>query len=265
MEKYDPELTKPEYPKSVLNPEVTKVDGAIVAELIAARQMLRQQNERVRNLEEALEETVTSLAAAKSRVAEQAYFEAHLASTEETANVQQQAILQLKHQLSQKHHQLSQKDMAFNQLLQARKSAEQRDQDHLEAEIAKQRQTQALLQQACQELEQDRELQQDRMQQLEQQAAQMQEEILKQAQQSREYQTAIQHLKDYHLHLQAQITELYQTIERSGIELPADVQEILANLQDPIGSVQRGIRPYQDLSVDLPGFLKRWQRREDGA
>lgn len=249
--------------QSDLNPEVTKVDGAIVAELIAARQLLRQQTDRIRNLEEALEETVASLEVAKSRVAEQEYFEAHLASTEETANVQQQAILQLKQQLSQKSYQLSQKDMAFNQLLQARKSAEQRDQAYIETEIAKQRQTQALLQQACQELEQDVETKQARIQALEQQTAQMQEEILKQAQQSREYQTAIQHLKDYHLHLQAQITELYQAIAHHGLDLPSDVADILATIQDPIGSQQRGIQPYQDLSVDLPGFLKRWQRRED--
>lgn len=252
-----------ELAKSELNPEVTKVDGAIVAELIAARQLLRQQSDRIRNLEEALEETVTSLEEAKSRLAEQAYLESHLASTEETANVQQQAILQLKQQLSDKSHQLTQKDMAFNQLLQARKASEQRDQANLTTEIAKHRQNQALLQQACQELEQDREAQQQRVRALEQQTAQMQEEVLKQAQQSREYQTAIQHLKDYHLHQQAQITELYQAIDASGIELPTEIQEILANLQDPTIPKPRGIRPYQDLSVDLPGFLKRWQRRSD--
>jgi chromosome segregation ATPase len=248
---------------SDLNPKVTKIDSAIVTELIAARQLLRQQTDRIRNLEEALEETVISFESAKSRLAGQEYLEVHLASTEETANVQQQAILQLKHQLSQKSYQLTQKDMAFNQLLQARKSAEQRDQEYLETELAKQHQTQALLQQACQELEQDREIQQQRIAELEAQTAQMQEEILKQSQQSREYQTAIQHLKDYHLQSQAQITELYQAIESSGIELPSEVQEILISLQDPIGSQRRGIRPYQDLSVDLPGFLKRWQRREE--
>jgi chromosome segregation ATPase len=248
---------------SDLNPKVTKIDGAIVAELIAARQMLRQQTDRVHNLEEALEETVTRLDEANSRLSGQEYLEVHLASTEDTANVQQQAILQLKQQLSQKSYQLIQKDMAFNQLLQSRQAAEQRDQAYLEAEIAKQHQSQALLQQACQELEQDRETQQQRIQELEQQTAQMQEEILKQSQQSREYQTAIQHLKDYHLHLQAQITELYQAIDSSGVELPSEIQEILVNLQDPLSSPQRGIRPYQDLSVDLPGFLKRWQRRDE--
>jgi seryl-tRNA synthetase len=110
-----------------LIPEVTKIDGAIVAELISARQVLRQQAERIRNLEEALEETVTSLDDARSRLDEQEYVELHLATTEETANVQQQAILLLKQQISQKDYQLTQKDMAFNQLLTARKSAEQRD------------------------------------------------------------------------------------------------------------------------------------------
>jgi chromosome segregation ATPase len=251
-------------PKQVeLIPEVTKIDGAIVAELIAARQQLRQQVDRIRNLEEALEETVISLDDAKSSRDQQAYLEVHLAATEETANVQQQVILQLKQELGQKNYQLAQKDMAFNQLLQSRKTAEQRDQELLEAELDKQLQTQALLQQACQELEQEREIQQQRLDDLEYQAADMKEQILSQAQQAREYQTAIQHLKDSYLYLQSQIVELHQGLENSDVTLPPDVQAILLNLHDPIAAQQRGIRPYQDLSVNLPGFLKRWQRKEE--
>jgi chromosome segregation ATPase len=244
---------------SKLNPRVTKVDGAIVSELITSRQLLRQQADRIRNLEEALEETVSSLEDAKSRLNGQEYLEVHLASTEETSNVQQQFILQLKQQLSQKSYQLMQKDIAFNQLLQSRQAADQRDLDALETELAKQHQTQALLQQACFELEQEREAYLDRVAELETQTAQMQEEILKQAQQSREYQTAIQHLKDRYLYLQNQIAELHQTIESEAIDLPDEIKTILLNLCD-LENHPRGIRPYQDLSVDLPGFLKRWQR-----
>jgi chromosome segregation ATPase len=246
-----------------LIPEVTKVDGAIVAELISARQILRQQAERIRNLEEALEETVTSLDDARSRLAEQEYVELHLATTEETANVQQQAILLLKHQISQKDYQLTQKDMAFNQLLMARKSAEQRDQEILEAEIAQQVQTQALLQQACQELEQEREIHQARIAELEQQTATMQEQVLSQAQQASEYQTAIQHLKDRYLFLQHQALSLRQALEETDLDLPEEAIALLAMMPDPNAGKRRGIRPFQDLSVDLPGFLKRWQKREE--
>jgi chromosome segregation ATPase len=249
--------------RTELIPEVTKVDGAIVAELISARQILRQQAERIRNLEEALEETVTSLDDARSRLAEQEYVEQHLATTEETANVQQQAILLLKHQISQKDYQLSQKDMAFNQLLMARKSAEQRDQELLEAEMAQQMQLQALLQQACQELEQEREIHQARIVELEEQSATMQEQILSQAQQASEYQTAVQHLKDRYLYLQHQIIALRQVLDSHPVELPDEAIAILATLPDPTANKRRGIRPFQDLSVDLPGFLKRWQKREE--
>jgi chromosome segregation ATPase len=246
-----------------LIPEVTKVDGAIVAELISARQILRQQAERIRNLEEALEETVTSLDDARSRLAEQEYVEKHLASTEETANVQQQAILLLKNQIQQRDYQLSQKDMAFNQLLMARKSAEQRDQEYLESEMSKQVQAQAQLHQACQELEHEREIQQQRLTELEAQNAVMQEQILSQAQQASEYQTAVQHLKDRYLYLQNQTLSLRQVLEAEDVGLSEEALAILATLPDPNANKRRGIRPFQDLSVDLPGFLKRWQKRED--
>jgi chromosome segregation ATPase len=246
-----------------LIPEVTKVDGAIVAELISARQILRAQVERIRNLEEALEETVVSLDDARSRLAEQEYVEVHLATTEETANVQQQAIHHLKHQLSTKDYQLSQKDMAFNQLLTTRQSAEQRDHEMLESELAQQMQAQVLLHQACQELEQERETQQSRLSELESQNTTMQEQILSQAQQASEYQTAIQHLKDRYLHLQDQSLLLRKTLEESAVKLPDEVKEILATLPDPNANKRRGIRPFQDLSVDLPSFLKRWQKRDE--
>jgi chromosome segregation ATPase len=246
-----------------LIPEVTKVDGAIVAELIAARQQLRQQTARIRDLEEALEETVTRLDDALSSRDGQAYLEVHLANIEDTANVQQQAILQLKQQLSEQHYQLRQKDMAFNQLLQSRRSAEQRDQEMLEAELAQHQQTQALLQQACHELELERETQQQRIIELEQQTANLKEQILSQAQQAREYQTAVQHLKDRYLYVQGQIHELHQFIESSDVELPPEIIAIVQHLCDPDGSEQRGIRPYQDLSVNLPSFLKRWQNKDE--
>jgi chromosome segregation ATPase len=241
--------------------QITTVDGAIVAELVAARHLVRQQTERIKHLEQALDQTMASLEDAQQRLAEQEALTAHLAATEETANVQQQAILQLKHQLSQK-------DMVFNQLVQTRRSTEERDQQWLETELAKHLQHQALLQQACQELEQAREIQLARIAELEQQAAEMQEQILSQVQQAREAETAIQHWKDRYTDLHQHMLLLRQTLDSLNPQLPPEVWEILHTLAETPeidAPPQRGIRPYQDLSVDLPDFLKRWQRREESG
>lgn len=62
--------------------------------------LTRHQAERIRDLEQALDESLLSLQEIRSRLIEQHFLESQLAATEETANVQQQAILQLKQQLT---------------------------------------------------------------------------------------------------------------------------------------------------------------------
>jgi hypothetical protein len=93
----------------------------------------------------------------------------------------------------------------------------------------------------------------------------MQEQILSQAQQASEYQTAVQHLKDRYLYLQHQALTLRQALEELDIELPDEAIALLSLMTDPNPGKRRGIRPFQDLTVDLPGFLKRWQKRDEGA
>jgi chromosome segregation ATPase len=236
-------------PETILHPEITKVDSAIVTELVTARAHLRNQTDRILDLELALDQTIHNLEDLKNRLLQQDSLENHLAAIEETANIQQQAILQLKHQISQK-------DLALNQLLQIR--IQPQDYDRARAELAEQHQTQALLQQACQELETDREHQQTRILDLETQIAEMQEQILQQMQQGHEYETAIQHWKDRHHQLQTQLQTLKTHLETQPL-----TPELEKLLTEPTEPKPKGIRPYQDLSVDLPGFLKRWQRRED--
>jgi chromosome segregation ATPase len=241
-----------EHLESVLT-DTTKVDGAIVAELVTARSQMRQQADRIQDLELALDQTVRNLEELKGELLEQESLESHLAAIEETANVQQQAILQLKHQISQK-------DLALNQLFQVR--VQPQEYDRVEAELAQQLQTQALLQQACQELEAQCSDQQARMQEIEAQNAEMQEQILQQMQQGHEYETAVQHWRDRYLELHAQTMELKAVLET--VDLPEPVAAVLGKvaIESPAAK-KRGIRPYQDLSVDLPGFLKRWQRRDE--
>jgi chromosome segregation ATPase len=234
-------------PKTTLHPDTTKVDSAIVTELVTARAQLRNQTERILDLELALDQTIHNLEDLKNRLLQQDSLENHLAAIEETANIQQQAILQLKHQISQK-------DLALNQLLQIR--IQPQDYDRARTQLAEQHQTQALLQQACQELETDRDHQQTRILELETQIAEMQEQILQQMQQGHEYETAIQHWKDRYLQLHSQL----ETLKTHLAPLTPELEKLLTEPTEP---KPKGIRPYQDLSVDLPGFLKRWQRRED--
>lgn len=62
--------------------------------------LTRHQAERIHDLEQALDESLLSLQDIRARLIEQHFLESQLAATEETANVQQQAILQLKQQLT---------------------------------------------------------------------------------------------------------------------------------------------------------------------
>ncbi len=62
--------------------------------------LARHQAERIHDLEQALDESLFALQEIRSRLIEQHFLESQLAATEETANVQQQAILQLKQQLT---------------------------------------------------------------------------------------------------------------------------------------------------------------------
>ncbi len=69
------------------------------AELTELKTVTRHQGERIRHLEQALDESLLSLREARSQLIDQSFLESHLAATEETANVQQQAILHLKQRL----------------------------------------------------------------------------------------------------------------------------------------------------------------------
>jgi hypothetical protein len=192
------------------------------------------QQGRIAQLEQALDQTLGGLAEARSALAEQAYLEAHLAEVEETANVQWQAIIQLKRQLRPD----EDSPAALLPIL-ATNLTENRSENRppnpvyplnghapgavqeqlagLEAELAKQMQTQALLQQACLELEAERASQQARLAELEQQSVDMQEQILSQAQQASEDETAIQHWKDRAAQGQTDLTALRELLAQTNL------------------------------------------------
>lgn len=70
-------------------------------ELSALRSLVHEQAKRIHDLEQALDQSVSSGADLRLQLVNQWFLEAQLASTEEIANIQQQAITQLKRRLSQ--------------------------------------------------------------------------------------------------------------------------------------------------------------------
>ncbi len=281
---------------------------------------VQTQQRRIRDLEQALDQSIASLEDLRSQVVNQHFLERQLASTEEIANVQQQAIHQLKLQFSQqkaeleiKIQQAQQREREYQALLdaaEARSQAEldvlkaqvnsadvqpfaieqqlqvlqadlqlrrqqlqdleaQKQESHtrrieleaqveaLEARIARQMTTQALLQQVCQELEVDREQSQTRIAELESQAAEMQEQILSQAQQASEYETAVQHWKTRFQELHEIAIALKQGL--ADQELSPGITALLSSIDTSAPPELRSTARSSSFKpeTDIPEFLVR--------
>ena len=265
----------------------------LTGELAQMRSLTRNQMERIWQLEQALDETSKIADGFKRQLVQQGFLERQLAATEEIANIQQQAITQLKQKLiilEQKVGEAQERDHAYQGRLDAAETlVKNRQTDlllqlpgvgesqvdslkqqlaELEAQLAKRTATQALLHQACQELEGDRDRNLSRIAELEQQTAEMQEQILSQAQQASEYETAVQHWKDRFQMAQDKVVQL-KVLLAAG-EVPAAVVEILAAIQalappEPLGRQSAASNAYplnQDLKMDLPDFLTRRRYRD---
>jgi chromosome segregation ATPase len=81
--------------------------AALQTELGQSRSLSHEQIERIRHLEQALDQSVSTLREMRLQVVDQHLLEAQLASTEEISNIQQQAIGRLKLQLAQQQQALS--------------------------------------------------------------------------------------------------------------------------------------------------------------
>lgn len=79
--------------------------GTLRDELESWQSLIDEQVERIHDLEQALDQSVSSVADLRLQLINQQFLEAQLASTEEIANIQQQAITQLKQRLT--HQQLA--------------------------------------------------------------------------------------------------------------------------------------------------------------
>ncbi len=74
----------------------------LLAELLQLRAQAHSQVSRIRSLEQALDQSLAHLKELRQQLIDQQFLEDHLAATEEIANIQQQAIHQLKAQLAAK-------------------------------------------------------------------------------------------------------------------------------------------------------------------
>lgn len=226
---------KPEQIKTVTSPHPLRQEQALLRELISgdlppmgelsfkisnSKVREREQMERIGQLERALEQSLGYLHDLRQQVRNQQMLETQLAAAEAFANVQQQAIAELKQQLARQQFSLAQ------------------------------------LQHARWKLEKER----DRFMQIEQQNLVLQAQILQQFQQAGEDAAAVQYWKEVALQLKEALEKLLidrtpdrivevakllsaaQTLGEITATLPAAESMLAADWQQP-------------LAVELPPFL----------
>ncbi|XHX76462.1 MAG: hypothetical protein RBJ76_18735 [Stenomitos frigidus ULC029] len=209
--------------------------AALQAELKQARSLSHEQIERIRHLEQALDQSLASLSEMRLQVVDQQRLEAQLAATEDISNIQQQAIARLKLQLAQ------QQQVLTAQLTetQVRDQSLQTLLDTMEALTQAQQQEQAQLQT---QLTRDHADVQAYRQQLEEQLEQLQTELYSQPAQP----VAVEpQLLDAHTfaaqstlrleHAHTQVSALSQILRdrHSALEqLETELQQTYTTLQD---------------------------------
>lgn len=109
--------------------------SATEEEFLLLKERVQHQINRIRDLEQALDQSLASLDELRSQIVDQHFLERQLASTEEFANVQQQAIQQLKLQFAQqkaeletKIQQAQQREREYQSLLDAAEAIAQAQQ-----------------------------------------------------------------------------------------------------------------------------------------
>ncbi|HTL89292.1 MAG TPA: hypothetical protein VL134_07815 [Leptolyngbya sp.] len=150
-------------------------------------EQIRTQQQRIGNLERALDQSLASLEELRSQVVDQHFLERQLASTEEIANVQQQAIHHLKLQFAQqkaeleaKIQQAQQRERDYQALLDAAETRQQAEVDGLKAQLGGDRsEVQPFaIEQQLQVLQADLQLRRQQFQELEAQKQEFQSRIV---------------------------------------------------------------------------------------
>jgi chromosome segregation ATPase len=190
--------------------------AAMQAELRQTRLLSHEQVERIRHLEQALDQSLASLSEMRLQVVDQQRLEAQLAATEDISNIQQRAIARLKLQLAHQQQALTAqltetqaRDRSLQTLLNTMEALTQAQQQELE-----QLQTQVAY---------DRTDVQAYRQQLEEQLEQLQTDL--QTQQARTIA-----LESQSLDAQTLASQLTERLERAYVQV-SELSQILSNRQ----------------------------------
>ncbi len=238
-------------------------------ELKQAYAQNQQQNKRIHQLEQALDQALGYVDDLRQQVQDQHRLEEQLAMTEEYANVQQQAIIRLKQRFAEQAAEraaAAQPTSAETESLVPEASTKQKAiarldsyslssdfagdlakviaaaQAHIESlstEIEERTTFQARLQHTCQEIMTERDQLSNRMATIEQQNAELQEQILKQMKQISDYETGLRHWQERYMSTQQQFNQLKQML-KTALSHPAahqmfgqNADQLLAELQSP--------------------------------
>lgn len=197
--------------------------------------------ERIGQLEQALEQSLTSSNELRQMLRDQHLLENQLAATEEIANLQQQVINELKQRLVQ------QQQSVDMQSFQTR------------------------LHYVYRELERERDSALERLTQFEEQTVSLQEQLLQQSQQVREYEATVQYWKEQYLESLQIALQLKKAIEELALNCTNELTELLTTVQSQTIVTDRALvvpklpspLKIQPNQVDLPAFLTRHRKKAD--
>ena len=132
-------LESSDQPSDQVAVQTTSAGASLLDKLDQMQTESRHQLERIQDLELALDQSISNLNELRLQIIDQRFLEEQLASTEEIANIQQQAIYQLKRQFAEKQstfeqqiHQAQTREQDYQRLLEAAETFAQNQQAELE-------------------------------------------------------------------------------------------------------------------------------------
>lgn len=227
-----------------------RFDDSTVSDLL---QQVQAQQRRIRDLEQALDQSIASLEELRSQVVNQHFLERQLASTEEIANVQQQAIHQLKLQFSQQKAEL---ELKLQQ-------AQQRERDYqilLDAAEARQSESAEIqpfaIEQQLQVLQTDLHLRRQQLQELESQKQEAQTRIIELEAQVEALESRIAR----HMTTQALLQQVCQELEVDREQSQTRITE----LESQTAEMQEQILSQAQQASEYETAVQHWKTRFQG-
>ena len=227
------------------------------------QERIQTQQQRIRDLEQALDQSLASLAELRSQVVDQHFLERQLASTEDIANVQQQAIHHLKLQFSQqkaelevKIQQARQREREYQTLLDAAEARQQTELDILKAQLGSDRPDEIqpiAIEQQRQVLQADLQLRRQQLQDLEAQKQEMQSRVIELEAQTEELEARIAR----HATTQALLQQVCQELEVDREQSQTRITE----LETQAAEMQEQILSQAQQATEYETAVQHWKTR----